>query len=198
MAKLKIVPQDQIQKINRFIREMEAVRELPEEVLRWQPEPGAWSILQIVEHLTLAYADYAPKFEQALNDLPDLEEPQDVFWIGGLTKWFIEGQRPKGEKRRMKMKTFKRMDPVQVEGEKKLEDKDAVFEAFFESQEAFKAVVEKARLKKVKQFKIDSAVGRWVRFYLPEAFEFLLSHQERHWVQLEGVLSKKGEKLPSP
>lgn len=35
--------------------------------------------------------------------------------------------------------------------------------------------------------KINSALGPIVKFYLPEAFEFLIGHDERHLVQITEI-----------
>jgi hypothetical protein len=187
MAKLKILAQEQIQRINQQEQKLKALQGLPKAQWLRRPAPGKWSPLEIIDHMNRAYQDYEHKVEQALAQLPDRATPQNEFYVGGLKKWFIEGQRPKGKKRSMKMKTFKRMDPMQAHGPFTEVDVQPVIDQYYAYQALMKKAIEATRLKEARHLKIDSAIGSLLRFYLPEAFEFLINHQERHWVQMEEV-----------
>lgn len=94
------------------------------------------------------------------------------------------------------MKTMKRFEPEYQAKEVEYENKNAVFHTFFNYQDHLKNAIQKARLKKVRKGKIVSAIGPIVRFYLPEAFEFLIGHQERHLVQIEEVLEQIQKNTP--
>ena len=97
-------------------------------------------------------------------------------------------QRPKNGKRKWKMKTLKRFEPVLEVSTLDQDKVNAIFEDFLSLHVHLKDAILQSRGKDVRGIKITSAIGPIVNFYLPEAFEFLLCHLERHMVQIDGVL----------
>ena len=193
MSTFKITAQDQIQRINLMTNQVRKFSELPAEVWLTKPSAKQWNLMEIIEHLNRAYLDYEARIDAALASLQKADQPNDHFYPTYFKRWVIEGQRPKGKVRRFKMKTFSRMDPTQdgtFLGHQELED---TIERFFEVQEKLKQQIADARMRQgIDRLKIDSAVGKWMRFYLPEAFEFLVNHEERHLVQMEEVVEEVG------
>ncbi|MEM9650215.1 MAG: hypothetical protein AAF969_17190, partial [Bacteroidota bacterium] len=119
--------------------------------------------------------------------LPDVASGSSEFKARWWQKVVIAGQRPKNGKRKWKMKTLKRFEPL-LDQPLTQEKIDAVFETFYIRHAHLKEAIVKSRGKDVTQAKIISAIGPIVNFYLPECFEFLLCHLERHMMQIDEIL----------
>lgn len=90
------------------------------------------------------------------------------------------------------MKTLKKFEPT-ISSSRTQKDMDTVFQDFFDTHESLKESILASREKHMDHKKFSSAIGPIVRFRLPEAFEFLICHAERHKVQIEGILlAQKG------
>lgn len=194
MASLFLTPENQIQRLNRMLHQMKSWQELDKPNLITRPDPKSWSLIEVVEHLNKAYTIYVDKVDTAIANCPEIQGAPKPFKARGWQKFVIEGQRPKNGKRPWKMKTLKRFQPLLDVAALSDEDIKTIFERFFELHEHLKTSILLARVKEVKSHKFSSAIGPIVNFYLPESFEFLLCHMERHYVQIEGVLAAVNQK----
>lgn len=86
------------------------------------------------------------------------------------------------------MKTTQKFQPVFQLEELNDQKVEQIFTQFFSDKQHLKESIHQSRTKQVRQQKFNSAIGPIVRFYLPEAFEFVIGHDERHLVQMEEVL----------
>ena len=191
MAKLILTPEHQIQRLNVIINRVEELQKLSLESLTTAPNYKAWSILEVLEHLHIAYSLYQAKIE---NVLASVSKTGVVSWKFKARPWqrfVIEGQRPKGKKRPFKMKTLRRFEPLLSRKGLSKEEVDRVFERFFDSYTKLRTSIVESRGKSMGHKTISSAIGSLVRFYLPEAFEFLVCHAERHIVQIDEILSSQ-------
>lgn len=169
--------------IRRFIET--EVMNLPGDVLIRKPNEKSWSAIEVVDHLNKVYDKYLDNFELAINvaeDLPDAAEPSHkssfLGWMGAYT------MKPKGRKRKFKMKTFDFFQPS-VDHEKI----DATFRAFLSNKDRFNGLIKQARMKDVGKVKMPTAMGNNYKMYVGECFAFVVAHEERHIVQMEEVLS---------
>lgn len=187
MAKLLLTPENQIQRLNQLLNFVASLKdfELPE--LTQRPNDKSWNVLEVLEHLSIAYSMYETKIEKALQEVPHSEgtvwEYQPGFW----NRFVIEGQRPKGTKRPFKIKTLKKFEPLLPETVTR-EGENAIFERFYKSHNQLKQSILESRTKKMKHKRFSSAIGPIISFHLPEAFEFLICHAERHKVQIDEIL----------
>lgn len=193
MSALKISPEDQIQRVNHLLNQVRTLQSLDDSTLQFQEEEK-WNLIQVIEHLNLAYLDYKPKFDKTVPLLQHSKREEAYFLVRGIKKIFIQGQKPKEGKRRFKMKTFKKMDPQSAKNSSEIK---AVFDRFDQYYGELKAHIIACRGKHMKQLKITSAIGPLLKFYLPEAFEFLLAHAERHWAQIEELKKAIPQKITS-
>lgn len=188
MAEIKMIAENQIERVNTIINEVKHWQSLPTKVLNAKINKKQWSLLQIVGHMNAAYLLYIKKIESALNHLPDVDTPLDAFAARGFAKQAIKSIKPRGTVRPMKMKTMKRFYPDFALNDPSDADVQQAFTTFFDYQDHIKQSIITSRGKDVKQFKITSAIGPIVRFYLPEAFEFIIGHEERHIIQGQELL----------
>ncbi|TMU55168.1 DinB family protein [Flagellimonas algicola] len=188
MASLLITSENQIQRLNHIINKVKELQELETAQLTSPPHAKSWNVVEVIEHLNIAYGIYMPKLDEAFSKMPSLDAAPNEFKARTWQKIVIAGQRPKNGKRKWKMKTLKRFEPLLDKETLTQEKIDAVFENFFTRHAHLKEAILKSRNKDVKEVKITSAVGPIVNFYLPECFEFLLCHMERHMVQIDEIL----------
>jgi len=183
-----ITAEDQIQRVNNIIDKIENLQKLDYQLLTQRPHPKQWSAIEIIGHMNSAYLLYESRIDQKLQELPTQTTQEHGFKAGRTSAYFIKAITPQGSKRPMKMKTMKRFEPVfQLEDL----DKDSIaglFQQFFAYQKHLKAAIQACRSKTNKAGKIVSAIGPIVKFHLPEAFEFLIGHEERHLVQIDEAL----------
>lgn len=178
--------EDQIGRLNRLISEVKNIAQLPEAQLRTRPAKGAWSVLEVVEHMNKAYdPHYRHHLENALHRAPEQVAAPTEFQGGRVARFLYNGMRPQDGRRKMKMKTLKKFQPETVDH---LTAK-TVFSTFFELQDHLKAQIMKARSSDISGRKIPSAIGSLIQFTVPECFEFIISHEERHLLQCAEILA---------
>lgn len=183
-----ISAEDQIQRLNKIIQQMESIQPLDFETLVRRPDPRQWSPIEIVGHMNSTYRLYRGRLDDHIPRLPDVDEPEDQFKAGRKNAWFINMITPRGKERAYKMKTTQKFQPVFQLEELNDQKVEQIFTQFFSDKQHLKESIHQSRTKQVRQQKFNSAIGPIVRFYLPEAFEFVIGHDERHLVQMEEVL----------
>lgn len=156
------------------------VASIPVNQLTKKPKPKKWSALEVVEHLNKVYDMYLNNFTKAIENARDLAENESPIMkrtiLGRLS---ISINRPKGKKRRFKMKTFDFFRPAVAP-----DQINEVIDSYLVKKEAFNDLIKKARTKDLRKVKVPTALGENVKFYIPECFEFLLAHEERHMIQI--------------
>lgn len=189
MAKLILSPENQIQRLNGMLNNVRELQKLGLSQLVTAPNAKSWNVVEVLAHLNKSYNLYEEKIDVALSQLPNTDSGSQEFKARPWQQFAIEGQRPKGKKRKWKMKTLKRFEPL-LERETLTQEKiDTIFDAFFQLHGHLKNAILESRSKEVSKVKITSAIGPIIKFYLPEAFEFLLCHMERHMVQIDKILT---------
>jgi hypothetical protein len=197
MAKQPIVPEEQLRRIDRLVEQCAAWEHQDPELLARPPRPGAWSVLQIVDHLNIVYGIYRPRIQELLDTLPRTYEPQGCFYAGWLARLSIKAQKPtEHDERKWKMKTLGRFEPTDTAAS--TIDAETAFRTLFADLEHLAAAIKNARYREVRKRKLVSGLGPLVQFYLPEAFEFLLAHAERHAVQARETLVSLQSGVYSP
>ncbi|MCK0161289.1 hypothetical protein [Allomuricauda sp. F6463D] len=190
MAKLILSPENQIQRLNIILNKVASLQELDKKLLTCSADSKSWSIIEVIAHLNIAYGPYHIKYDEEFPKMPDLKKERKTFQAKTWQKMIIEMQRPKGTKRKWKMKTLKRFEPLLDNENLEKKKIDQIFQQFFELHGHLKEAILKSRTKDISKIRINSGIGPIVKFYLPESFEFLLCHLERHMVQIDEVLKK--------
>lgn len=188
MASLLLTSENQIQRLNGILSHIKKVHALGISQLIATPNSKSWNVIEVLAHLNVSYNLYVEKIDIALDKLPTTDSGSKEFKARPWQKFVIEGQRPKEGVRKWKMKTLKRFEPLLSNEDLNREKIDTIFTEFFTLHDHLKQSILKSRNKDVTKTKITSAIGPLVRFYLPEAFEFLLCHLERHMVQIDEIL----------
>lgn len=156
------------------------IANMDEGVLTKKQSAKKWSALEVVEHLNKVYDVYLDNFRKVIDgadDLPESEAPTMKRTI--LARLSIYANKPKGKKRRFKVKTFDFFRPAIAP--EQLHD---ILDTYLQNKETFNGLIKDARTKNLKNVKIPTALGERVKFYVAECFEFLLAHEERHMIQI--------------
>ena len=147
-----------------------------------QPEaPGKWSMLQCIEHMSLASQLYNENIGKKLNNgnLHPARATYSGHWKGRM---FAKMNAPKpGGEIPMKLKTFKFMEPPTSL------DADKVTRQFYQVHETMIELIDQSRSINIDRAKVATALGSMVKLRIGEAYRFLLAHTQRHLVQLERI-----------
>ena len=165
----------------------EQVRHLqqqPTDTLRRRPRPDAWSALDCIEHMNLFYDDYLPRVEAAVKQAAPSKKP--TYSPGFFGQKMIDSLRPQRGKRRMKVKTFKKMTPATDN-----QAPEAVFGAFFRHHAHLEDLLSRAAGLNWNRTKVTSAIGPILRFRLGDCFRLLLAHTERHLLQAQQAVKNE-------
>ncbi|WP_436517884.1 DinB family protein [Ekhidna sp. To15] len=174
----------QSNKIKNYIKA--DVAELPDKKLNWKPNEKKWSALEVVSHLNRVYEIYLDNFESAISGAPDLPIDETLDYQSTLLgRISIYIMKPRGRKRRFKMKTFDFFNPISEP-----ENKHATIDLFLKNKATFNDLIKQARNKNLKNIKMPTALGEKMKFYVPECFRFILAHEERHIVQIASILEE--------
>jgi len=143
--------------------------------------PGKWSILQCVEHLSLANQVYVKNIANCLassqEELKDYEFQSH--WKGDL---FTKRIAPRSNQEiKGKMKTFKSMEPSEVL------DPQETLDKFNRVHEKLLSQLRSAKAYNMNTVKVPTALGSMVKLRLGDAFRFLIAHSQRHLVQIKRI-----------
>lgn len=192
---MKISLSSQIQRLNNIVSKVKELQTLDKAVLSYKASTKEWNIIEVLEHLNLAYDVYRPQIDKVLPGLSEIEEENDVFNTRTVPSLLIKMIRPDGDKRNWKMKTLNKFTPQFEQATLENQEIEQAYSNFFNNQNHLKQTILSCRKKKVREKKIVSALGPLVMFYLPECTEFMVSHIERHMVQIDQILDKSKETL---
>ena len=183
-----------LQRSNRIKNRISSdIKPLSGEILNWKESPKKWSVLEVIGHLNQVYAIYLDNFQKAIDAAPQLKNGEFNHKQSTLLgKLSIYTMRPREKKVKYKMKTFKFFEP-----DNDANQTDETIRLFLENKDRFNDLIKEARLKNLKGIKMPTALGDKMKFYVPECFDFILAHEERHMVQLDNVLNSINEIVPT-
>ena len=156
------------------------IANLHDGVLTKKENEKKWSALEVIEHLNKVYDIYLDNFKKAISEAKELNDTETTQMKRTiLGKLSIYVNKPKRKKRRFKMKTFDFFTPAVAPDQ--LHD---IIDTYLKNKETFNELIKEARTKDLTNVKVPTALGQKVKFYIPECFEFLIAHEERHMVQI--------------
>lgn len=164
-----------------ILLQVQRLRQLDPEALMQQPAPGKWSIAQVLEHLVSYGRYYLPLISQKLDAAPD--RPAEIFRSGWLGDYFTKSMLPKNGVVSNPMKSPRPHAASQSP------DSHQVISEFIRQQQTLVHLLDEASGKDLNQLRIPISLTRLIRLKLGDVFNFLIAHQERHFVQIRNVLS---------
>lgn len=148
--------------------------------LNWKPNPDTWSIAQNIDHLIVINETYFPTFralKEGTHKAPFLSKISFIPSLMGKT--VFNSVRPD---RKKKMKTFSVWEP---DSSSVLVD---ILDRFRTHQEALKEHIEELAPLAAQKPVIASPANRYIVYHLNQAFDIIVTHEQRHFEQAKEVL----------
>lgn len=162
----------------------ELVKGLSAEQANWKPQPGAWSICECLDHLGTTNIVYAGVLQKAVATSPDqYKQPTGLIAPGMLSRWFLESMDAPA---RRKFKAPAKIVPKQNGNPTEL------LQAFLESHELVREVVESARSVNVNRLRFKNPFIGAIRFTVGTGLMIINAHDRRHLWQAEQVKKAAG------
>lgn len=154
---------------------------LDEDVLRKKKDAKTWSILECFDHMNKATELYLDQIEPKIKEAKPAKT--DFYSTGTFAPYFTKGLAPAEDGRiKNKMKTTKVFKPeVDNLG-------ISVIDEFFKNQERIQKVIDQLADKDLNSFKVTTALGKILRFYVGDALLFIIAHNKRHVLQAERLV----------
>jgi len=154
-------------------------RGLSEEQMRWCPEPGRWSVAELLVHLNLTNQTYVPVIEAALRQgrANGFTAPAQPFELGFVGAQFARSMEP----HRMKMRAPKMIRPL-LQG--------PALEAlpqFLRSQDLVARAMDASDGLDLANLKFTSPFFKLLRLSVIAGFAVITAHERRHLWQAEQV-----------
>lgn len=156
-----------------------------------RPAPGKWNILEVFAHINIYQSYYIRELHKALDKAPENEKDEtSLSWLG---KQFIQAMEPREGVIRMKMKTFKKTDPLYLSKKKGIAvSEKVVFRDFINDIEELEEIIIKAYDKELTEIKVPTFLP-FLKVNIADALGFCLAHTERHVLQAKNILEGSGE-----
>ena len=156
-------------------RARELATGLNPEQLNWQPQPGAWSIGQCLEHLCITNELYLPPILASLAG-KQLSPVQDIT-PGAFARWFIRSYiepspQTKHARAPKKITPGTRVEP-------------SVLDRFLRSNQTLRELIDRARDYDVNHIRFPNPFIPLLRFTVGTGLEVVSGHQRRHLLQAE-------------
>lgn len=150
-------------------------------ILLQQPQPGKWSVIQVIEHLNSYDRYYLLAIERSMQQDKAAKE---YFLPGWLGNYFTKIMKP-GEDGRI---TNKMQAPKNHRPPAHL-DAFPVLSSFIEQQQYLLELLQQARAKNIGAIRTPISISRLIKLKLGDTFRFLIAHKQRHFVQIKNTLA---------
>jgi len=156
----------------------------PEDKLGWKANPKQWSAIEVLAHLNKMYNSYLKLLEEALHSSENLKHDQEQRkQSSDFGRQLIDRIRPRGRERLFKSQTIKAFEPDPING-----NCTDIIHGFMQNKQHFHQLIKEAAKKNLNDRQITMPIGENLKLYIPEVFEFLLAHEDRHMIQIEEAL----------
>lgn len=154
------------------------------EQLNWKPNAKSWSIGQCFEHLIVTNKLYFPAIQKVIEGKHRNNFFSKIPFAVDLIAALMKNSLNPEQKR--KMKTFKIFEPAASNVS------ETIIEDFAENQLKLIEMIEACKDFDVHKIKIAEPLSVALNLRLGDAFEILVIHEKRHFLQAERVLQAEG------
>lgn len=149
---------------------------LTEEQKRWSPS-GHWSAIQCLDHVNLTLEGYLPGLRMAIRRGHEAgKRAAEPYAVSFLERWFLKSLEPPARIRFRSPKMFRPAPEPRIE---------EVQQRFFLLREELRQTVRSANGLDLAGIKLPSPAVSWFRISLGTAFAAMISHDRRHFHQIE-------------
>ena len=152
--------------------------------LNWKQSAESWSAGQCFEHLIITNNLYFPNIQKVARGAHRNNFFSKIPFFARLTAALMKNALKPEQTR--KMKTFRIFEPA------KSHVSATILEEFAENQRKLIALIESVRDLDIDRIKISEPLSTALNLRLSDAFEILVMHEKRHFLQAERVLRAEG------
>lgn len=150
----------------------------PEGDLNFRMSADSWSVLECLEHLNRYGEFYIPEISRKIAS--SATSSNSTFKPGILGNYFARTMLPK--EKLNKMRTLKAMNPIHSQLNK------SVIDEFIRQQKEMLELLKKAGHVDLEKTKTGISISKWISLKLGDTLRFVIYHNERHMMQVRGVL----------
>ena len=155
------------------------------EQLNWKPDPGTWSIAQVIDHLIMINESYYPIFDRVIDGTYTAPfHARFSFLVNFLGKTILNSVDPKN---RRKAKTFALWEPAKSDLPADIVDR------FVSHQDKLKEYITRLSPAIASGTVINSPANRNIVYAISTAIEIIVMHEQRHLGQAEEILPLTAE-----
>ena len=158
--------------------------------LSQEPQPGKWSVAQVLEHLNIYARYYIHAIENSLHR--NQTGPSVNFTPGWLGNYFTNLMKPTEDKTiKSKMKAPANAVPSAQP------DAVAMLTEFINHQHHLLNLLQIARTANLDYNRIPISLTRLIKLKLGDTFRFFIAHEQRHFLQIQNTLKQVEQNSPS-
>lgn len=157
------------------------------EQLNWKPNEVSWSIGQCFEHLIITNNLYFPNIQKVIDGTHHNNFFSKIPFSTDLIAVLMKNSLKPEQKR--KMKTFEIFEPAVSN------ISETIIEDFAENQQKLIEMIESCKDFNLHKIKIAEPLSVALNLRLNDAFEILILHEKRHFLQAERALKMNSEQL---
>lgn len=169
--------------VREILLQCTALQNTNQPLLTQQPQPGKWSVAQVLEHLNIYARYYITAIEEKLH--LNQSGPNQNFTPGWLGNYFTNLMKPTEEKNiKSKMKSPANAVPSAQP------DALAMLNEFINHQHHLLNLLQIARTANLDYNRIPISLTKLIKLKLGDTFRFFIAHEQRHFLQIENTLKQ--------
>lgn len=168
------------QDVQETLLQLEQLKDIPHDIMLQQPEPGKWSIAQVLEHLNGYNRFYLNVIEKGLkNSNYPARQTYKAGWFGNYFTKMMQPRKDGTIGNKMSAPKAYNFGPDL--------DVERVITEFRSGQEHLLSLLDKARTADLGRIKVPISISKLIKLKLGDVFRFLIAHQQRHFLQINRV-----------
>lgn len=169
--------------VREILLQCTALQNTNQALLTQQPQPGKWSVAQVLEHLNFYARYYITAIEKNIH--LNQSGPNQNFTPGWLGNYFTNLMKPTEDK---SIKSKMRSPANSVPSAQP--DVVAMLSEFINHQHHLLNLLQIARTVNLEYNRIPISLTKLIKLKLGDTFRFFIAHEQRHFLQIANSLKQ--------